>query len=597
VLLTLFRRSSRIGGVAPPPVAPPARPRRSDLDAAGLAFLLLAALLLAYFPALRGGFLWDDDAHVTRPELRSLHGLWRIWSDVGATQQYYPVLHSAFWIEHRLWGDSVLGYHLANVAFHAATAWLVVMALRRLSFPFPVLAGLLFALHPVCVESVAWISEQKNTLSAVFYLGAAVLYLRFEESRRRAPYWCASGLFALALLTKTVTATLPAALLVVLWWRRGRLSLRRDVGPVIPWFAAGAACGLFTAWAERKLIGAEGADFTLSALQRMLLAGRAIVFYAGKVVCPSDLAFVYPRWAMDAGKAVQYLYPAGVVALLAALALLARTRRGPLAGFLFFAGTLFPALGFVNVYPFLFSLVADHFQYLACLGVIVPVAWGLARAAERVPVGAGARACLLLLVPAALGFLSWRQCREYRDADTLNRATIERNPSAWLAHYNLAVSLGSRPARMQEAISEYEATLRLNPGHWAAHNNLGSALLETPGRVADAIAEFESALRLNPAFADAQNNLGVALGRVPGRLPEAISHVRTAIQLRPDFGLAHYDLGNLLMRQPGSADGNTARRCASRPAIPPTTSTWRMRSRPRPAASRRRSWNTVRRCA
>ena len=550
--MTPFCQSSRIGAVAPPPVAPSARPDRADLDAVGLAGLLLAAVLLAYLPALRGGFLWDDDAHVTRPLLRSLHGLWRIWSEAGATQQYYPVLHSAFWIEHRLWGNSVLGYHLTSVVLHAGAAWLLVLVLRRLSFLAPVLAGLIFALHPVCVESVAWISEQKNTLSAVFYLGAALSYLRFDETRGRAPYWCAFGLFVLALLTKTVTATLPAAILLVFWWRRGRLGLRRDVAPLLHWFAVGAACGLFTAWAERKLIGAEGADFSLTALQRLLLAGRVIVFYAGKVICPSNLVFIYPRWEIDAGEGGQYLYLAGVLALIAALAVVARTRRGPLAGLLFFAGTLFPVLGFVNVYPFLFSFVADHFQYLACLGVIVPVAWGLAWAAGKAPLGARARACLLLAMPAMLGFLSWRQCRTYRDPDTLNRATLLQNPSAWLAHYNLAVSLGSQPGRLPEAISEYEATLRLKPDHWAARSNLASALLTVPGRTADAVAQYEAALRLRPDFAEAQNNLGIALGRIPGRLPEAIAHLRIALRIRPDYDGAHNNLGTLLVREPGS---------------------------------------------
>jgi len=539
--------------VASPPVVRSAKPAWADAKVVGSAGLFLAAVFLAYLPALGGGFLWDDDAHVTKPLLRSLHGLWRIWFDLTATQQYYPVLHSAFWAEHRIWGDSALGYHLANAALHAAAAWLLVLILRGLSFPAPVFAGLLFALHPVCVESVAWISEQKNTLSAVFYLGAALIYLRFDETRSRSLYWCAFGLFALALLTKTVTATLPAALLVVFWWRRGRLAWRRDVAPLLPWLAVGAACGLFTAWVERKLIGAEGADFSLTALQRALLAGRVIVFYAGKVICPSNLMFIYPRWTIRAGEAGQYLYPLGVLALVAVLALLARRRRGPLAGFLFFAGTLFPALGFVNVYPFIFSFVADHFQYLASIGIIVPVAWGLDRIAAGIVAGARGRACLLLAAPAMLGFLSWRQCRIYSDADTLNRATLARNPAAWLAHYNLAVSLGRSPDRQREAISEYEATLRLRPEHWAAHSNLGSALLKLPGRSADAIAEYEAALRLNPGFADAHNNLGVALGRIPGRLAEAISHLRAALRIEPDNDLAHYNLANLLMEQPGSS--------------------------------------------
>ena len=198
--------------------------------------LMLCATVVAYLPALSGGLLWDDNMHVTRADLRSLHGLWRIWFDLGATQQYYPLLHSAFWLEHRLWGDAVLGYHLTNVALHAASACLVVMIVRRLSLPGAWLAGFIFALHPVCVEAVAWISEQKSTLSGVFYLAAALTYLHFDRTRRKSQYFAALGLFVLALMSKTVTATLPAALLVVFWWQRGRLAVAARcaaVGPMV----------------------------------------------------------------------------------------------------------------------------------------------------------------------------------------------------------------------------------------------------------------------------------------------------------------------------------------------------------------------------
>jgi tetratricopeptide (TPR) repeat protein len=543
-----------MGPVVSPAALRPAKPAWADPEAVGFAGLLLAAVLVVYFPALRGGFLWDDDAHVTRLPLRSLHGLWRIWFEAGATQQYYPVLHTAFWIEHRLWADSVLGYHLANVVLHAGAAWLLFVLLRQLSFPVPRLAALLFALHPVCVESVAWISEQKNTLSAAFYLGSALVYLRFDASRRRALYSWAFGLFVLALLTKTVTATLPAALLVVLWWRRGRLAWKTDVRPLLPWFAIGAAAGLFTAWVERKLIGAEGADFSFTGPQRLFLAGRVVVFYLRNLVWPSNLMFIYPRWSLQEGKAWSCLCLVGVILLLLALVLLARRRRGPLAGFLFFGGTLFPALGFVNVYPFLFSFVADHFQYLASIGVIVPCAWGLWWLAGRIPLGAASRTGLLLVFPAALGFLSWRQSAIYRDADTLYRTTLARNPSAWLFHFNLAVSLGMDPAHIREAVSEYEATLRLKPDHWRARNNLASALLKLPGRSADAIVQYQEALRYNPDYAEAHNNLAIALENVPGRMPEALEHLRAAIRLRPDYDAAHSNLGSLLMRDPRSIE-------------------------------------------
>src|ERR1017187_831301 len=249
--------------------------------------LILCATVVAYLPALHGSLLWDDSSHVTRPDLQSFHGLWRIWFDLGATQQYYPLLHSAFWMEHRLWGDAVLGYHLTNVLLHALAACLVVAIARRLALPGAWLAGLVFALHPLCVEAVAWISEQKSVLSGVFYLAAALAYLHFDHSRRPSRYLAALGLFVLALLSKTVTATLPAALLVVFWWQRGRLEWKRDVRPLLPWFVLGVSAGLFTAWVEKTVIGANGADFALTPVGRGLLAGRAIWFYAAKLVWPA----------------------------------------------------------------------------------------------------------------------------------------------------------------------------------------------------------------------------------------------------------------------------------------------------------------------
>src|ERR1700677_5184862 len=254
--------------MAVPAVQPIAVARRGIDWSAILPYLaLIAATILAYLPAIGGGVLWDDDAHITKPARESLHGLWRIWFSLGATQQYYPLLHSAFWLEHRFWGDAVLGYHLVNLAQHALAACLVVLIVRRLALPGAWLAGLVFALHPVSVESVAWISEQKGTLSAVFYLASALVYLRFDQTRRRSSYFWALGLFVLAFLSKTVTATLPLALLVIFWWQRGRLGWRRDIRPLLPWIVLGAAAGILTAWVERTFIGAQGPAYALSALQ------------------------------------------------------------------------------------------------------------------------------------------------------------------------------------------------------------------------------------------------------------------------------------------------------------------------------------------
>jgi tetratricopeptide (TPR) repeat protein len=533
------------------------RTRLVNLPDAALFVSIFCATLAAYWPALRGGLVWDDASHVTSPALVSLHGLWGIWFDLSATQQYYPLLHSAFWIEHRIWGDAVLGYHLTNVALHAISACLVVHVVRRLSLPGAWLAGLIFALHPVCVEAVAWISEQKSTLSGVFYLAAALVYLRFDQTRRRPHYLWALGLFVLALASKTVTATLPAALLVVFWWQRGRLGFRRDVRPLLPWFAIAAVAGLFTAWVERTYIGAKGADFALTLTERFLLAGRAIWFYASKVVWPVNLIFTYPRWQIAADVWWQYLFPAGVLAVATCLWLLRRRYRGPLAGFLIFAGTLFPVLGFLNVYPFIFSYVADHFQYLASLGIVVPIcdvvvghAPGLGQRLRQ-PLRQRLQWTLSALLLLTLAVLTFRQAGMYADAETLYRATLARNPASWMAHTNLGVALVETPSRLPEAIAEYQAALRLKPDDAQTHANLGHALARMPGRLPEAVAEFRTALRLKPNSVQTYNDLGVVLSQIRGRLPEAIAEFQTALRLKPEYAEAHANLGVALTQIPG----------------------------------------------
>ena len=519
----------------PQPAAAPSAANTVPWSTSWACAVVFFATLLVYLPALSGGFIWDDSGHVTRPELRTLAGLFRIWFEIGATQQYYPLLHSAFWLEHHLWGDSALGYHLLNVLLHATAACLFGGLLRRLAVPGAWLAALLFALHPVCVESVAWISEQKNTLSAVLYLGAALAYLRYDAQRLPSRYALATGLFLLALLTKTVTATLPAALLVIFWWRRGRLDWR-DVLPLLPWFVLGAAAGLLTAHFERELIGAQGTDFTLSVVQRCLLAGRVLWFYLGKLVWPADLIFIYPRWTMDASAWWQWLFLLGALTLLAALIWWTRRSRGPLAAALLFSGTLSPVLGFVNVYPFVFSFVADHFQYLASLPVFALAAAGLT--AVRLPRWARLAAATVLL--AVLGGLTWRQCGMYRDVFTLFQTTLDRNPACWLAHNNLAVAL-TEAGRVDEAIPHLEQALKLRPGDATAECNLGDDLTRT-GRPEDAIPHLERALQLQPGYAEAHNNLGSAL-MAAGRPAEGMAQFEQALRTRPDYALAERNLG------------------------------------------------------
>ena len=476
---------------APRPKRP--TPARAEPRLAIVAAVIAAATLLSYLPALGARYIWDDEAYVTGNEtLRTLGGLADIWLSPWATPQYYPLVHTTFWLEYRLWGLAPAGYHLVNVALHAANAVLVYLLLRRLKLPGALLAAGLFALHPVHVESVAWITERKNVLSALLYLSAMLTYLRFRPlgengGGERRTYILALALFAGALLSKTVTASMPAAFLLLVYWKEGRIT-RRDVLLLLPFFALGLVAGGNTAWLEKHRVGAYGADWALSFAERVLIAGRAVWFYFGKLVWPHPLVFIYPRWELDAASPAQWAFPAAAVLVVAGLvAARGRLGRGPLVAVLFFGGTLFPALGFFDVYPMRFSFVADHFQYLASLGLLALLAAGAAQAfarPDRRRIGHGAAALWLL----ALGTLTYAQSVHYHDYETLWLDTLSKNPGCWMARNNLGL-LYEKTGRTEEAVAQYRLALEVKPGAPDAHTNLGNVLLAS-GRRAEAMAHL-----------------------------------------------------------------------------------------------------------
>ncbi len=520
-------------------------------------------------PALRGGYVWDDDDYVTRNRtLQDAEGLRRIWLELGAIPQYYPLVHTSFWLEHRLWGLRPLGYHLTNVLLHALAAWLVVAILRRLDVPGAWLAGAVFALHPVHVESVAWITERKNVLSGVLYLSAMLAYLRFAglgvaglaagrsgaegegqtvDRRRWGFYTLTIVLFAAALLSKTVTCSLPAAVLLVLWWKRGSLG-RQDVLALTPLFVLGAAMGLLTVWMEKHHVGASGEAWALTFVDRCLIAGRALWFYAGKLIWPHALTFIYPRWQIDSGLWWQFVYPLAAIAVIVALWLTrGRIGKGPLAAALLFVGTLAPALGFVDVYPMRYSFVADHFQYLASIALIALLAASAAMATRWI--GPRARPCTAVACAAlllALSTLTWRQGRIYKDEETLWRDTLAKNPSCLMARSNLG-SVLAQQARYAEAAAEYTKALKLDPDSYEVHNNLASAY-DRLGRADEALAHYTEALRRQPNDHRVHYNLGIAQAR-RGQVDQAIEHFATAIRLQPDLPEPRHHLANLLVNQ------------------------------------------------
>ncbi|MGA2604590.1 MAG: tetratricopeptide repeat protein [Verrucomicrobiia bacterium] len=521
-------------------------------------FALVVMTLLVYLPALHGGFVWDDDSWTTGiPQLlRDVSGLRSMWGHPTALQQYYPLTGTTFWLDYHLWGFWTLPYHVENVLLHAFATLLFWRLLWRLRVPGAWLAAAIFALHPVMVESAGWITERKNVLSLVLYLGALLVYGRFasfwngnndsaagtDNPLPHRMYYLLAWLLALgALLAKTTAFSLPAVILLISWWKRGRIRWREDVEPTVPFFALAILLGLVTARLEKNG-GASGPEWAISLPERCLIAGRALVFYSSKLLWPRNLCFVYPRWQLNAHSLRQWLYPGVAVgAILGLWVARRRIGRGPAAAAFFFVGTLFPLLGFMNAYYMRYSFVCDHWVYLSSLGPIALVAAAMTTAFKsfqrrRVLVESVFYGALLLILAAC----TWRQARIYRDAETLWRDTLAKNPGAWMAHNNLGALL-KQSGRRESAFEEYELAVRINPDDAYAQVNLGTALMDD-GKVSEAVTHFERAVKINPNYVTAHNSLGVSLLNL-GRLPEATAEFQRALQLDPNFADAHYNLG------------------------------------------------------
>jgi protein O-mannosyl-transferase len=524
------------------------------------AALLAAVVCVAYAPVRHAGYVWDDDAHVTHnAALVDARGLAAIWTTLDATPQYYPLTHTTFWIEHHLWGLNPLGYHVDNVLLHAASAFVLWRLLLLLEIPGALLAACVFAVHPVEVESVAWITERKNVLSGLLYLLSAHAFLSWgliRGARRAARPWVAALLFVGALLAKTVVSTLPVALAIVLWWKRGRVRAA-EIAWLAPMLAVGAAFGALTRHLEATQISASGAEWALGFSDRLVLAGRVPWFYLGKLAWPADLSFVYPRWAVTAAAPAAWIPLACGVAL-AAAAWRARgyLGRGPIAALAFTVVTLAPALGFFNVYPMRYSYVADHFQYLASLGPIVLAAAAAATAWRRLkahrPWAARAGPVVAAVLVGALAVVSFDRAQAFADEETLWRDTLARNPAAWLAHNDLGILLARR-GDTHEAESHFRAALALKPDHAGAAANLGYAL-EIEGRDGEAADALSRAAELAPDDADARIHLTRCLLRL-GRADAALPHALAAARLRPDDPEVLCDAGTLLAQVGRPAEG------------------------------------------
>jgi tetratricopeptide (TPR) repeat protein len=566
---------------------------RSPVVTWGFFLLLSGVLLLLYSPALNGEFVWDDDAWTTEMAQLNLNvgGLWRIWTEPTALQQYYPVTGTSFWLDHQLWGDWTLPYHVENVLLHAACAVLLWRLLVRLNVPGAALAGLIFALHPVMVESVAWVTERKNVLSLALMLAAFLAHKRWEDGDRGwKGYMLILILFTLSLLSKITAFVFAPSLLLLAWWKRGHLQWRRDVLPSLPFWVITLALGAVIWWLETHHVGAKGRDFSSTPVQRIISAGHVFWFYPWKLLWPVGLSFIYPDWrsGWQAGSMPwwQWLWPASVVVVLGSLWLArGRTGRGLLACVLFYLGGLVPVCGLMNVYGGLFSPVWDHWVYVPALGILIPAAVGVQwlAASIRRPWALPALASTLL-IPMSLQI--WQLSHQYQNKETLWVETIRRNPNAWLAlnnHGAFMVDAG----KLEDGIHFFKEATRANPGYAEAWNNLvqlgrhqeslpayrkaiaadsniapftrhnmGNALLAL-GRGDEAMEQFYASLAMKPDYHEAHNSLGAALIQA-GRVDEAIEHLREALRLYPTYYQAQNNLGTALQKK-GDLDG--ARAC------------------------------------
>ena len=529
--------------------------------------LIIVAVSLAYLHSINGGFVLDDDLLLTRnPLIKAPDGLYRFWCTTEAAE-YYPVSNSTLWIEWRLWGMNSTGYHVTNLSLHIAAAMLIWVILRKLSIPGAFFAALIFAVHPVNVESVAWIAQRKSMMAMLFFLLSIQWYLKYFSSTcldntqqgRYAPradpahgvcgvhanrwYWLSLGAFVLAMLGKGSVAVLPVLLLGLVWWLR-HLTMR-DLVRTAPFFVIAAVLTGVNVWFQTHGSGVSvrSAGF----IERLLGAGGVVWFYLFKAIVPINLAFIYPQWHIEAGNPLWWL---PLAAALAVTAVLWRYRNNWGRPFLFawgfFCVALVPVMGFTDVGFMQASLVADRYQHIALIGVIALAAagWSVWHQLAR---GTAHRAATVVAVTAigVLAFLTWQQSGLYRDAVVLYQDTLEKNPECYQAHYNLGNALRAA-GQAQQAIEHYEQTLRLNPDYVEAHNNLGVELAKA-GRQQEAIEHFHQALKLKPNLPGTYNNLGMAMA-ITGRQQEAIEYFEKALRLKADYFGARCNLGNALVK-------------------------------------------------
>lgn len=509
---------------------------------------LFILVFVFYFPALKAGFIWDDEAITQNPLLTSFDGLLKIWCKpwlLPLEAHYWPMIYTTFWIEYQIWGLHPLGYHFVNVILHSLNVILLWWILRNNFVPGSWLVAAVFALHPVHVESVAWVIERKDVLSGFFYLLSFICYTKFSKSNKAGFYILSLLLFICAMLSKSIVVTLPFALLLWLWWKDKPLT-KKTILSLTPFLLISLILVTVDLWLFKHRTTAK---FDFSFLERCLIAGKAIWFYLWKIIFPFSLMPIYPRWAIKSARVWEYLFPLFAVCLPIVLFLLRkRIGKSPAVLVLFFEITLTPVLGFLDFGFMSYSFVADRFQYIASIGVILLLTSGMVYHIRRIfphihrwILYFGGGFFLLLL-----GVLTWNQSALYKDYETLFRYNVKKNPRSWAAHNNLATAL-EKKGEIDEAIKHYLKGVEIKPHEAQIYYNLG-AIFTKKGQMDKAIAYYQQAIRLKPDFAEAHNNLGLIFAS-QGDSEKAFHHYTRALEINPYHIRAHFNLGNLLLQK------------------------------------------------
>jgi protein O-mannosyl-transferase len=477
------------------------------------AIALVTAVFLTYQPAWHGDFVWDDDLHLLNNPVLQAGGLARAWTHFGDyVINYWPLTFTVYRFEFDVWGLHPLGFHLVNIGLHAVTALLVWRVLVELRVPGAMMAAAIFALHPVNVESVAWIAQLKGVLSLLFAVISTLFYLKYDRRGGWGLYAAALIAFGLSTLAKGMVLTLPVVLLACVWWRRGAIQ-RRDLVRVVPYLLIGAVMAGVEIWSQQDVRGVDVVRSD-SLVSRTAVAGRAVWFYFGKLLWPFELCVIYPRWKVDDRDALRYV-PALLLISLFALALWRRRSWGRPVVMLIvcYVGLLLPALGFANVYFMRYSLVADHWQYAA---MIVPCAMLTGAAAAWTFRQPGRRRLAAYIAGGLLLALfvvqSREQSRVYANLQTLWDDTLAKNPDCWMAFNNRA-GLYMKEGRNDLALADLSRAIELKTDHREARDNRGVILIKL-GRSREALNDFNRAIELNPGIAQTYRNRGEAYQRM-----------------------------------------------------------------------------------